>query len=214
MVTSTPPDTAARPSALPTALTIARLVAAPLTAGFILWGDHVLFTAGGEYAALLIGAALLIFILAALTDWADGALARRLNAVTPLGAALDHAADKALVTATLVALAATFLPFDLVIAAGLILTRDVAVAGLREGLALSGRKLPVSGLGKLKTVLELVGVGAAIALQLAALLAPASEQPLEVLNLIGMLSRFSLWAAAALALWSGAVYARDALRPA
>lgn len=193
-------------------LTVARLAAAPVVAGLLFWASAVVYTGGRTLPALLYGAALAVFVLAALTDWLDGALARRLNATSQLGAALDHAADKALVTACLMALAATALPFDLMIAAALIVVRDVTVAGLREGLSLSGRALPVSALGKIKTVLEFVGVGAAIALQVTAFVAADQGRLVEPLNVLGFITRATLWAAAALALWSGAEYARAALR--
>ena len=211
MTTSATPETA-QTSSLPNALTIARLVAAPIVAGLILWGGRVLYTLGSDLSVVLLSTAFVIFLLAALTDWLDGAMARRLGATSVMGAALDHAADKALVTAALMALAATALPFDLVVAAAIIVTRDVAVAGLREGLSLAGRALPVSSLGKVKTVVELIGVGGAIALQITAIVAPHAERALEPLDVIAFIARATLWAAAALALWSGADYARAATK--
>lgn len=199
-------------SSLPNTLTVARLVAAPIVAALILFGGHVLYTLGSDISVVMLSTALVIFLLAALTDWLDGALARKLDATSVMGAALDHAADKALVTGSLIALAATALPFDLVCAAAIIVTRDVAVAGLREGLSLAGRALPVSSLGKVKTAVELVGVGAAILLQIAAIAVPHAERAVEPLDVVAFIARASLWAAAALALWSGADYAREAMK--
>lgn len=211
MTSSTTPETAQR-SSLPNTLTIARLIAAPVVAGLLLGAGQAMYTAGRDLTLWLLVGAFIVFLAAALTDWLDGAMARKLNATSTLGAALDHAADKALVTACLVALAATTLPGDLVIAAALIVTRDVAVAGLREGLSLSGRALPVSSLGKWKTAVELIAIGAAIALQIAALALPAEGRVLEPINVLAFLTRASLWTAAALALWSGAEYLQAALR--
>jgi len=211
MTSSTTPE-AAQPSSLPNTLTIARLIAAPVVAGLLLGAGQTMYTAGRDPTLWLLVAAFVVFLLAALTDWLDGAMARRLNATSTLGAALDHAADKALVTACLVALAATALPGDLVIAAAIIVTRDVAVAGLREGLSLSGRALPVSSLGKWKTAVELIAIGAAIALQIAALALPAEGRVIEPINVLAFATRASLWTAAALALWSGAEYVQAALR--
>ena len=198
-------------SSLPNTLTVARLIAAPIVGGLILFAGHSLYAIGGDLSVILLSTALVLFVLAALTDWLDGAMARKLDAASAMGAALDHAADKALVTACLIALAATALPFDLICAAAIVVTRDVTVAGLREGLSLSGRALPVSSLGKVKTAVELLAVGAAIALQITALVAPQTEQMFEPLNVILFITRASLWAAAALALWSGADYARAAM---
>lgn len=187
---------------LPMMLTLGRLAAAPVIAGLILWGDHQVFASGVSGALVPFTIAFVLFVLAAVTDAIDGALARKMNVTSDLGAALDHAADKALTTCTLVSLAATGLSIDLVVAAILILTRDVTIAGLREGLALSGRALPVSSAGKLKTVLVLVGAGAILAMQ--TLIYANSD--VNLILLAQMAGRGALWAGAALALWSGWIY--------
>ena len=188
-------------SNLPTLLTIFRIAAAPAIAGLVLWASQIVHvnveTAGQVYLA-----ALVLFIAASLTDWLDGYLARKLDAVTPLGAAIDHAADKVLITCVLVALAYAALPWWLVLASVLILGRDVAVAGLREGISAQGKTLPVSDLGKWKAAAEMAGVAAFLAFQTAALmLAPQS-----VILGLDWAARILLWAAAALALISGAQY--------
>ena len=178
---------------------------APVIAGLVLWAatqahaDPLL--AGFVYAL-----ALILFVIAALTDWLDGYLARKLDAVTPLGAALDHAADKVLVTCALVALAYAALPMMLVAASVIILGRDVAVAGLREGISAQGKTLPVSQLGKWKAAAEMAGVGAFLAFQAAALLAASFSLPISFVIGLDWAARVLLWSAAALALVSGAQY--------
>ncbi|MGH6949323.1 MAG: CDP-alcohol phosphatidyltransferase family protein, partial [Vitreimonas sp.] len=162
--------------------------------------DHLL--AGFIYAL-----ALILFLLAAATDWLDGWLARKLDAVTPLGAALDHAADKVLITCVLVALAYAALPMGLVAAAVLILGRDVAVAGLREALSAQGRSLPVSPLGKWKAAAEMAGVGAFLAFQTAALLLLSAT----IVRGLWWAAHILIWAAAALALFSGTQYVQGLL---
>lgn len=196
------------------ALTLARFAAAPIVAGLILWASQVVFTTGADLALVLYAMALVVFILAALTDWLDGALARKLNATSVLGAALDHSADKALTTATLIALAATALPLDLIAAAAILVTRDVAVGGLREGMSLAGRAVPVDGLGKVKTIVLMIGIGAAIAIQIAALALPAPVQGLSVLDALQWLTRAALWGAVVLSLWSAAEYFQAAFKKA
>jgi cardiolipin synthase (CMP-forming) len=186
---------------LPTLLTIFRIVMGPVIAALVLWAADVVYSdrllAGFIYASCLI-----LFLIAAATDWLDGYLARKLDAVTPLGAALDHSADKVLITCVLVALAYAALPLMLVAAAVLILGRDVAVAGLREGISAQGKTLPVSQLGKWKAAAEMAGVGAFLAFQAAAILfAPAS-----VIVGLDWAAALLLWSAAALALISGAQY--------
>jgi CDP-diacylglycerol--glycerol-3-phosphate 3-phosphatidyltransferase len=194
------------PSRWPTILTLARLALAPIVAGLILWGDSLVFSDGASAARLPFAWALGLFALAAVSDAVDGALARRLNAATDLGAALDHAADKALSTCALVALAVTGLASDLVVAVILIVARDVAIAGLREGMALSGRALPVTAGGKLKTVAVLAGAGAALAVQTLIYF----DAPADWITPIDFLARGAIWAGAALALWSGALYLQRA----
>jgi CDP-diacylglycerol--glycerol-3-phosphate 3-phosphatidyltransferase len=106
-------------------------------------------------------ALLIIFILAALTDFLDGYLARKWKASSRLGALLDPIADKLIVALMLLYLAvlnvAAFLPV------AIILLRELYIAGLREFLALQGITMPVSGGGKLKTAVQML----AIALMLA-----------------------------------------------
>jgi len=187
---------------LPTLLTAFRLAMGPLIAALILWAASALYEdrllSGFIYALCVI-----LFVLAALTDWLDGYLARKLNAVTPLGAALDHAADKVLVACTFIALAYAALPLHLAAAAVIILGRDIALAGLREGLAAAGKSVPVGQLGKWKAAAQMAGLGAFLAFQSGALLiAPAT-----LVQGLSWAASLLIWAAAALSLVSAGQYA-------
>ncbi len=187
---------------LPTLLTLFRLAMGPVIAALILWAAQVLY-ADPEFAGILFAVCLGLFVLAAASDWLDGWLARKLGIVTPLGAALDHSADKVLIACVLLALAYAALPMPLVAAAVLILGRDIAVAGLREALGAQGKALPVGKLGKWKAAAEMAGVGAFLAFQTAVL---RQEAPSLVQGL-NWAAHILLWAAAALALMSAAAYA-------
>ncbi|MFZ2031172.1 MAG: CDP-diacylglycerol--glycerol-3-phosphate 3-phosphatidyltransferase [Vitreimonas sp.] len=201
---TTSADADARPtrkSALPTALTLFRLIMGPTLAGLILWAGAILYS-DRPRAGLLFAVTLVLFVLAAATDWLDGYLARKLDAVTPLGAALDHVADKVLIACILLALAYAALPLDLAAAAVIIVGRDLAVAGLREGLSNAGKTLPVNSLGRWKAAAEMAGVGAFLAYQGAALLLVSAS---VVLGLYWA-ARLLLWAAALIAVISGVVY--------
>ena len=198
---------ASSPSSLPTILTLARMGAGLLVAALVLWAAHMAFIEPAR-AGRLYAWATGFFALAALTDWLDGWLARKSNSVTRLGAALDQCADKVLVTCVLVALAYAALPVDLVIASVLLLGRDMAIAGLREGLA-GARNLPVGQIGKVKTMLALIAIGALLAQQSAALL-NASQGFVNALSLLGAAL---LWGATVLALISGALYVGKAVAP-
>lgn len=192
---------------IPTLLTLFRMAMGPAIAALVLWAASQLYVdrllSGFIYALCFI-----LFALAAATDWLDGWLARKLDAVTPLGAALDHSADKVLVTCVLVALAYAALPMMLVAAAVLILGRDVAVAGLREALGAQGATLAVSQLGKWKAAAEMGGVAAFLAFQAGALL----FAPTGVVIGLDWAARIMLWSAAALALLSAAGYVSALLR--
>jgi CDP-diacylglycerol--glycerol-3-phosphate 3-phosphatidyltransferase len=196
-------------SNLPTALTWARIAAGVVAAGLALLAYERVFVRGAEVSGALYLVAFGIFTLAALTDALDGVLARRLGAVSVFGAALDHAADKALTHAMLLVLAATVLPMDLIAAAGIVIARDAVVAGLREGLAPSGRAPGVGPLGKVKTVAIMVGCAASLLLQALAL----NGAELALLEPLSHLVRIALWAGAAAALVSALIYVRSALRP-
>jgi CDP-diacylglycerol--glycerol-3-phosphate 3-phosphatidyltransferase len=193
---------------LPNALALFRMAAGPVVAGLILRGDHLALSEGLSVAAGPFIAAFVIFVLAALSDAADGILARKLNAVSTLGAALDHAADKVLTSCVLIALAITSLSTDLIVAAILIIARDAAIGGVREGLALAGKALPVSKGGKLKTILVLVGAGLAIATQTVIYI----NSDVQLIIVLDRLTHGVLWAGGAVALWTGIAYLAQAFK--
>ncbi|MBI4246595.1 MAG: CDP-diacylglycerol--glycerol-3-phosphate 3-phosphatidyltransferase [Candidatus Rokubacteria bacterium] len=130
---------------LPIGLTITRIVAVPLLIVFLISSSRV-------HAVM----AAAIFILASITDWLDGLLARRRNQVTTLGTLLDPIADKLLVAAALVSL----LQIDKVAAwiVVVIIGRELAVTGLRAVAAHVGVIVPASRLAKGKTVSQYVAI--------------------------------------------------------
>jgi CDP-diacylglycerol--glycerol-3-phosphate 3-phosphatidyltransferase len=134
---------------LPTLLTWARIVAIPLIVG-------VFSLPIAEGMRNLI--ATVMFVVFALTDWADGWLARRLNQTSAFGAFLDPVADKFLVCASLLVL----VQLDRVSAliALVIIGREIAISALREWMAQIGasRSVAVHMLGKLKTTTQMVAI--------------------------------------------------------
>ncbi len=96
----------------------------------------------------------IIFVLVCVTDWLDGYLARKLDQTTTLGKFLDPLADKLLITTAFIML----IPLDRVPAwvVALMLSREMAVTGLRAMAASSGKVIAASWLGKLKTVSQIV----------------------------------------------------------
>lgn len=104
------------------------------------------------------------FVVAAITDFFDGWLARKLDAVTVWGAILDPIGDKVLVCGAVLGLMALGPQPMVVLPVGLILFREFTVSALREVGAGKGIKLPVTLLAKWKTTLQLVALGAQLLL--------------------------------------------------
>ena len=134
---------------LPTLLTWARIVAIPLVVG-VFYLDLQNNTRNTVATAL--------FIVVALTDWADGYLARRLNQTSSFGAFLDPVADKFLVCAALLVLVHLNRLHALV--ALVIIGREIAISALREWMAQIGasRSVAVHMLGKVKTVVQMIAI--------------------------------------------------------
>ena len=134
---------------LPTLLTLLRIALIPVFVGAFLLpfhGANVLCTA--------------LFGLAALTDWLDGYLARRLNQTSAFGAFLDPVADKLMVAAALVLLAQAIPTPWMAVAAVIIIGREIAISALREWMAQIGNqgRVAVSMIGKLKTTAQMIAV--------------------------------------------------------
>ena len=134
---------------LPTLLTWARIVAIPLVVG-------VYYTGLAPETQNVVGTAL--FILVAITDWADGYLARKLGMTSSFGAFLDPVADKLFVTAALLVLVKLG-RLDALIAL-VIIGREIAISALREWMAQIGasRSVAVHMVGKVKTVVQLIAI--------------------------------------------------------
>ncbi|CAL4868685.1 MULTISPECIES: CDP-diacylglycerol--glycerol-3-phosphate 3-phosphatidyltransferase [Asticcacaulis] len=101
------------------------------------------------------------FVIASVTDFFDGMLARKLNAESAWGAILDPIADKILVCGTILGLFAFNIADPVIgLPCALILFREFAVSALREAAAGKGFKVPVSFLAKAKTTIQLIALGA------------------------------------------------------
>jgi cardiolipin synthase (CMP-forming) len=188
--------------ALPNLLTYGRIVAVPVLAGLLLWNDRAESITGlGVMSARWL--ALFIYVLAAITDFFDGYLARRWQLQSSLGRMLDPIADKVLVAVVLLVLCGDqILRGGHVWAAIIILAREVLVSGLREYLGQLRVSVPVTQIAKWKTTVQLVAIGFLIA-------GPAGDAILPVFTWIGIVG---LWIAAGLTLYTGYDYFRAGLR--
>ncbi len=134
---------------IPNTLTVARILAAPALALIFAFVDRPL----ADWIALA------LFIIAALTDFLDGWLARRLNQISEVGKMLDPIADKAMVVIALMVIIgfSSWSPW-LVLPATVILFREVFVSGLREYLGDVAGTLQVTKLAKWKTTVQLIAI--------------------------------------------------------
>jgi cardiolipin synthase (CMP-forming) len=177
---------------LPNMLTYARIAAVPLVVACLLAGGY-------HWRWWALG----LFIAAAITDFLDGYLARLWSQQSSLGRMLDPIADKLLVAAVLLVLAAEGTIAGVHIwAAIIILCREVLVSGLREFLGQVQASVPVTRLAKYKTAVQLVAIGFLIA-------GPAGDQVLPYNTQIGLAG---LWIAALLTLYTGYDYFRAGIR--
>ncbi len=182
---------------LPNLLTLSRIFAVPILV-FLLWRPTPL-----DYAITFV-----LYCIVGLTDYLDGYLARAQGQISRLGQFLDPIADKIMVAAVLVMLISSRKANPVpeiegihIIAALIILLREIFVSGLREFLAPLNVSMPVSALAKWKTTFQLVALGALI-------LGGALPQQYWV-EVVGLAS---LWLAAALTLVTGYDYLRIGIK--
>lgn len=142
-----------------------------------------------------------IFIVASLTDWLDGYLARRWQLTTAFGAFLDPVADKLLVMTALILLLQTHADLGFALATLVIIGREIVISALREWMAACGQRerVAVSWLGKLKTTVQMIA--------LTLLLYHNSLLGIDM----AQLGIICLYLAAFLTLWSMVLYVRAAL---
>ena len=178
---------------IPTALTWLRIILIPVFVGIYYVPQGWLPPTMANWVGMG------VFALAAITDWLDGYLARRLGATSAFGAFLDPVADKLMVAAALILLvelgrAEAYLAI-------IIIGREIAISALREWMAQLGRsrKTAVAFIGKVKTVAQMTAI---IALLLWENVIPGIPTP--------VLGTVALWIAAILTLWSMFHYLRRA----
>lgn len=174
---------------LPNSLTILRIVLIPVLV--------LVFFIPNQWSSLLSAA---VFGLAALTDWLDGYLARRMKQISVFGAFLDPVADKLMVAVALVLLVQDNPTLQFVVPAVVIIGREIAISALREWMSELGErtKVAVSIIGKVKTITQMV------AILLLLYKTPLGPLPTHDIGVI------LLYVAAVLTLWSMFMYLRAA----
>lgn len=146
---------------IPNILTLARIILIPVFLLVAYWlpvdvDQHL------EQTELLVRNVILtcIFVLAAITDWFDGYLARTLNQTSAFGRFLDPVADKLMVAAALVVLVQKHPTIAMAFAAIVIISREITVSALREWMAELGARtsVAVSTVGKYKTAFQMIAI--------------------------------------------------------
>jgi cardiolipin synthase (CMP-forming) len=177
---------------LPTLLTWARIVAIPLIVG-VFYLDSLSPVEQNVIATAM-------FIVFALTDWADGYLARKLNQTSAFGAFLDPVADKFLVCASLLVL--VHMDRADVFAALIIIGREIAISSLREWMAIIGatKSVAVHMIGKVKTMVQMIAI-------------PFLLYDGRLLGLVDtrLWGSWLLWISAVLTVWSMVYYLQKAI---
>lgn len=168
----------------PNKLTILRILFIPLFMAVTLYDIT-------KYPTLI---ALVVFVLACITDWLDGYLARKNNEVTNFGKILDPLADKMLVTAALVCLVSDHLVSPWV--AIIILAREFIVSGIRISAAADGNVIAASIWGKVKTVWQFIAICITLVLADFVIGVPYIRLIIDI----------CMWGAAALTIISGVDY--------
>ena len=180
---------------IPNILTIGRIILVPF---FVL-----AFYLPGFYGDLT---AFALFVIASFTDFLDGMLARMLGEESKLGELLDPIADKIIVATALILLVmdGTIGHYE-VIAAIIILTREILISGLREFLARGQIKLPVSNLAKLKTFLQMVAISLLLTGETGNKILNFQDYNAQTIGII------LLWLSAFLTLYAGYEYLRKGI---
>lgn len=180
------------PFNIPILLTWLRIVMIPLMIAIYYVPDSWISGLGRDLAAML------VFVVASVTDWFDGYLARRWNETSAFGAFLDPVADKLVVAAALIMLVQLG-RLDAIIAS-IIIGREITISALREWMAQVGahKSVAVSMIGKVKTVAQMVSIPLLL-----------YHAPLAGLD-VQRIGTWLIYVAAVLTLWSMAYYVRMA----
>ena len=180
---------------MPNYLTIGRIIIVPI---FVitfylpgLYGDVIPFT---------------LFLIASFTDFLDGLLARIYKEESKLGELLDPIADKIIVATALILLVmnGTIKNYE-VIAAIIILTREILISGLREFLAIGRIRLPVSNLAKMKTFLQMFAIATLLTGETGNKIINFQDYNAQTIGIV------LLWFSAFLTLYTGYEYLRKGI---
>lgn len=154
-----------------------------------------------------------LFLLAAISDWFDGFLARKYNVCTKLGGVMDHIGDKLLVVNTFILLAAIMMPvWFIVVPIIIMIARELYISGLREFLGTQKVEMPVPkarfSMGKIKTTLQMIAIVVFLLLFAIAATIPQTDSRTMVwlINALPYVGILCTWLALVASVWSATQY--------
>lgn len=160
----------------------------------------------------------ILYVLAALSDFFDGYLARKYNVCTKLGGVMDHIGDKLLVVNTLIMLTIMMPVWFVVVPIILMIARELYISGLREFLGTQKIEMPVPkarfSMGKVKTTLQMVSIAAFLLIfAIGTLITPTTESRTLMLLIFALpqIGIWGLWLSLVASLWSATQYTKTFL---
>ena len=180
---------------LPNTLTLFRIAIIPILC--------IVFLAHTTSSHLFAAA---IFIIASITDWLDGYIARKYNQSSDFGAFLDPVADKIMVCTCLILLTYHYQSLFLTLCSSIIIGREIFVSALREWMAQKNLRatIAVSWIGKWKTTFQMIAI--------IGLFLTASHQAQPIDNLLHYINTCTLSAATLLTIWSMIDYIKNSIK--
>ncbi len=155
----------------------------------------------------------ILYVLAAISDWFDGYLARTYNVCTKIGGVMDHIGDKLLVVNTLIMLSVMMPVWFVVVPVILMIARELYISGLREFLGTQKIEMPVPkarfSMGKIKTTLQMISIAAFLLIfAIGTLITPETNSRLlmYMLYVLPQVGIWGLWLSLVASLWSATQY--------
>ena len=155
----------------------------------------------------------ILYILAAMSDWFDGYLARKYDVCTKIGGVMDHIGDKLLVVNTLIMLSIMMPVWFVVVPVILMIARELYISGLREFLGTQKIEMPVPkarfSMGKIKTTLQMISIAAFLLIfAIGTLINPESDSRalMYMIYILPQVGIWGLWLSLVASIWSATQY--------
>lgn len=155
----------------------------------------------------------ILYVLASISDWFDGFLARKYNVCTKIGGVMDHIGDKLLVVNTLIMLTIMMPTWFIIIPVIIMISRELYISGLREFLGTQKIEMPVPkarfSMGKIKTTLQMISIAAFLLIfALGSIITPntTSRFIMLLIYILPTIGIYGLWISLLASIWSATEY--------